>query len=71
MLRHRLDAKSKYENEIQIMKRKFEINFRMNNDQLSRARGTFENQMLEIARYVTQVEQLKEIISDLHVLVQS
>ena len=38
----------------------------MTNDQLSRAHETIENQVLEIANYVSQVEQLEETISDLH-----
>ena len=48
------------------LKKKFEETARMTNDQLSRAHETIENQVLEIANYVSQVEQLEETISDLH-----
>lgn len=48
------------------MKRQFEDNPRLNNDQLSRAYEKIENQRLEKTSYMSQVEELEETISDLH-----
>ena len=48
------------------MKRQFEDNSRLNNDQLSRAYEKIENQRLEKTSYMSQVEELEETISDLH-----
>ena len=48
------------------MKRQFEDNSRLNNDHLSRAYEKIENQRLEKASYMSQVEELEETISDLH-----
>ena len=48
------------------MKRQFEDNPRLNNDQLSRAYEKIENQRLEKTSYMSPVEELEETISDLH-----
>ena len=48
------------------MKRQSEDNSRLNNDHLSRAYEKIENQRLEKASYMSKVEELNEIISDLH-----
>ena len=65
MLKDQLDTQSKHENKMQSMKRQFEDNSQMSNDQLSRAHETIKNQALEIANYVSQVEELEQTISNL------
>ena len=64
-LKDQLDTQSKHVNELKNMKREPKDYYRLNNDQSNRANETIEQQKLEIASYVSQVEELKEQISDL------
>ena len=64
-LKDQLDTQSKHVNELKNMKREPKDYYRLNNDQSNRANETIEQQKLEIALYVSQVEELKEQISDL------
>ena len=52
-LKDRLDTQSKHGNEMQNVKREFEKNSRLTNDQLSRANGTIENKIHEITNLVS------------------
>ena len=53
-------------NKMQNVKWEFDEDYRLTNDQLSRAHETSENQELEFSNYVSQVEELEETILDLH-----
>ena len=60
-LKGQLDTASKHENETQNVKKEFEETSRMTNDHLSRA-----HQTIEIAKYVSKVEEPERAISNLH-----
>ena len=60
-LKDHLDTTSKHENETQNVKKEFEETSRMTNDQLSRA-----HQTIEIAKYVSKVEEPERTIFKLH-----